>query len=382
MSDENASTVIAANGAVQSLPRTAPLRVFMEKIGEKGNEAQLQTFAEQQKPQTTALGGATTAVVSTGGQVASVFSDRLSALRSGVNFAATEAQSGFATGDGGLNKAFWLKPFGSWGKQSKSTATRKNVKEKFDGYSMTTKGLAVGVDGAVTDKVRVGTAVSYSTSKIKGKGVGKDKTDVKSWQVSLYGDYSTDRYYLEGSIGYGRNDVSTSSKVAFLTKKADYDTTSVTASVGGGVPMNLTSITTITPTAGLSWTRVGSAKYTEKGASVLNNKVALGTTKAVIGTLGTQIQTRLTRGTGVLIPTARVGLSYDFAAKPSSVKYKLVDDDKFTKVTGPEAKKLSGTAGLGLTYSAPRWSIGADYDLNARTGYKGHTARVNAMVKF
>ena len=84
----------------------------------------------------------------------------------------------------------------------------------------------------------------------------------------------------------------------------------------------------------------------------------------------------------MLIPAARVGLSYDFAAKPSRVKYKLVNDDTFTKVTGPEAKKLSGTAGLGLTYAGPRWSIGADYDLTARTGYKGHTARLNAKVKF
>ena len=368
----------AVSSAMKSLPDSSPIKKILQEAVQTGNEAKGKELAEQLVPQTTALSGAATAVVSTGTQVAGVFSDRLSVQRTGDSF----AQRGFATGGYGLEKAFWLKPFGSWGKQSKSTATRKNVKEKFDGYSMTAKGLAVGVDAPVTDKVRVGTALAYSTSNIKGKGAGQDKTDVKSWQVSLYGDYSTDRYYVEGQLGLGRNDVSTASKVAFLTRKADYDTNSVTASVGGGVPMNLNATTTITPTVGLSWTRVGSAKYTSKGASVLNNEVALGTTKAVIGTLGTKIQTRLTRGTGVLIPVARVGLSYDFAAKPSSVKYKLVNDDTFTKVTGPEAKKLSGTAGLGLTYAGPRWSIGADYDLNARTGYKGHTARLNAKVKF
>ena len=213
----------AVASAMKNLPDSSPIKKILQEAVQTGNEAKGKTLAEQLAPQTTALSGASAAVVSTGTQVAAVSSDRLSALRTGDNF----AQRGFATGGHGLEKAFWLKPFGSRGKRSKSTATRKNVTEKFDGYSMAAKGLAVGVDAPVTDKVRVGTALAYSTSNIKGKGAGKDTTDVKSWQVSLYGDYSTDRYYVEGQLGFGRNDVSTASKVAFLTRKADYDTTSV-----------------------------------------------------------------------------------------------------------------------------------------------------------
>ena len=373
ISEEQATVFVAADAVARdALPDSSPIRKLLQEAAQTGNEAKGKTLAEQLAPQTTALSGAATAVVSTGTQVAGVFTDRLSVLRGGE----TLAQRGFATGGHGLNKAFWLKPFGSWGKQT------KNTKQNVAGYSTTAKGLAVGVDAPVTDRVRVGTALAYSTSNIKGKGAGKDNTDVKSWQVSLYGDYSTARYYVEGQLGLGRNDVSTASKVAFLTRKADYDTTSVTASVGGGLPLNLNATTTLTPTAGLSWTRVGSANYTTTGASVLNQKISVAAIDAVVGTLGTQLQRKITRGAGTVVPTARVGLSYDFAGKPTTASGKFTGGGDRFKVKGAKVKKLSGTAGLGLTYAGPRWSIGADYDLTARTGYQGHTARVSAKVKF
>ena len=370
VSEEQATVFVAAAVARDALPDDSPLKKIFDDA--ESDPAKGQTLAEQLAPQTTAISGATTAVVSTGTQVAGVFTDRLSAQRTGDSF----AQSGFATGGHGMNRAFCLKPFGSWGKQS------RNKKENIAGTSTTATGLAVGVDAPVGDKGRVGTALAYSTSTIKGKGAGQDKTDVKSWQVSLYGDYSTARYYVEGQLGFGRNAVSTASKVATLTRKAAYDTTSLTASVGGGVPLTLTPTTMLTPTAGLSWTRVGSANYTTKGASALNQKIAVSAIDAVVGTLGAQLQRKITRKSGTLIPTARVGLSYDFAGEQTTASGTFTGGGTPFTVKGAKVKKLSGTAGLGLTYATPRWSIGADYALTTRSTYTGHTARLNAKVKF
>ena len=375
VTSSEATTMLAATSAVASLPDASPVKQLLQEVAQAGNEAKAKRLAEQLVPQTTALSGVATAVVSTGTQVAGVFSNRLSAQRSGGGFAATE-QSGFATGGHGMNRAFWLRPFGSWGKQS------KNTKQKIAGYRTRARGLVVGVDAPVGDTARVGTAVAYSTSTITGKGAGQDKTDVKSWQVALYGDYSTARYYVEGQLGLGRNDVSTASQVAFLTRKADYDTTSLMASVGGGLPLTLTPGTTLTPTAGLSWTRVGSANYTTRGASALNQKIAVGAIDAVVGRLGTQLQRKITRNKGTLIPTARVGLSYDFAGEQTTASGTFTGGGTPFTVKGAKPKKLSGTAGLGLTYATPRWSIGAEYDLTTRPGYQGHTARLNAKVTF
>ncbi len=352
----------------------AHVKKIFEEAVQPGNEEQGRRLAAQLKPQMTALGGVTTAVVSTGKQVAALLSDRL-ALQRGGYIRSGFVQSGFATG-GGLNRVLWLKPFGSRGKQA------KDKKQTIDGYRTSAQGLAMGVDAPVGEQSRVGAALAYSTSRITGKGAGQDKTDVRSWQVSVYGDYSTERYYVEGRAGAGRNDVSTTSRVAVLTRKSAYDTTSLTASVGGGVPINLDVSTTLTPTAGLSWTRVGSANYTTTGALSLNQKIRVESIDAVVGTLGTRIQKDITHGNGTLLPVARVGLSYDFAGDQTTAHGRFTGGGSRFTVKGAKVKKLSGTAGVGLTYAAPRWSIGADYDLSARPGYTGHSVRLDAMFKF
>ena len=373
VSSSEASVLLAASSLARDLPANDPVKKILQEAAQAGNEAQGKRLAAQLKPQTTALGGATTAVVSTGTQVAGVVGARLSVQRGGDS---GSVQSGFATGGEGLDRAFWLRPFGSRGKQAKDRT------QNIDGYDTSAHGLAAGVDAPVGERGRVGTALAYSTSRITGKGAGQDRTDVRSWQVSVYGDYSTERYYVEGQVGVGRNDVSTTSRVAGLRRRAAYDTTSLTASVGGGVPLSLDATTTLTPTAGLSWTRVGSANYTTTGALSLNQKITVGSIDAVVGTLGTRLQKEITRGNGTLLPVARAGLSYDFAGEQTTARGRFTGGgDRFT-VKGAKVRKLSGTAGVGLTYTTPRWSIGADYDVSARTGYTGHSARLNARVKF
>ncbi len=375
VSPSEATVLLAASSLAKDLPASDPVKKILQEAAQAGNEAKGKRLAAQLTPQMTALGGATAAVVSTGTQVAGVLSERLSVQRGGDSQSGF-VQSGFATGGEGLDRAFWLKPFGSRGKQA------KDKKQRIDGYDTSARGLAVGVDAPVGERGRVGTALAYSTSRMTGKGVGEDKTDVRSWQVSVYGDYSTGRYYVDGQVGVGRNDVSTTSRVAGLRRKSAYDTTSLTASVGGGVPINLDASTTLTPTAGLSWTRVGSAKYTTTGALSLNQKITVGSIDAVVGTLGTRLHKEITRGNGTLVPVARVGLSYDFAGEQTTARGLFTGGGSRFTVKGAKVRKLSGTAGVGLSYNAPRWSIGADYDLSARPGYTGHSARLNARVKF
>ena len=375
VSPSEATVLLAAADVAKDLPANDPVKKILEEATRAGNEAQVRRLAAQLTPQMTALVGVRRAVLSTGRQVAGLLSDRL-ALQRGGDSRSGFVQSGFATGGEGLDRAFWLKPFGSRGKQA------KDKKQNIDGYRTSARGLAVGVDAPVGERGRVGTALAYSTSRMTGKGVGEDKTDVRSWQVSVYGDYSTGRYYVDGQVGVGRNDVSTTSRVAGLRRKSAYDTTSLTASVGGGVPINLDATTTLTPTAGLSWTRVGSAKYTTTGSLSLNQKIKVKSIDAVVGTLGTRLHKEITRGNGTLVPVARVGLSYDFAGDQTTARGQFTGGGSRFTVKGAKVKKLSGTAGVGLSYNAPRWSIGADYDLSARPGYTGHSARLNARVKF
>ena len=50
--------------------------------------------------------------------------------------------------------------------------------------------------------------------------------------------------------------------------------------------------------------------------------------------------------------------------------------------TGAEVEQLSGNVGFGLTYETDMWSAGANYDLDAKSDYSSHSAKLELRVKF
>ena len=360
-----------AGDALDAVRGDAALTKVLTTAFTSGNKAEAKKLVQQMAPQTETLGGAAAVAMSVGGQVAGVSSDRLSALRSGGQYA---GQTGFATGGQGKDKAFWMKPFGQWGQKS-NNATHA-------GYKTETQGFATGLDAAVSDGSRLGVAVAYSKSDVKGKGAGSAAADIDSLQLSVYGDYTTDNYYVEGQIGFGRNDVTSTSKVASMTRRASYDTNQTTASIGAGMPLSVGEDAFVTPNAGLSYTRIGSASYTTTGARALNQKVSIDAIDAVVGSLGAKYHARIKQGEGTLVPSVRLGLSYDFNGDETSVRSKFTGGGATRTIKGAKVEQLAGTAGLGVAYQGPMWTVGADYDLNARSGYRSHAAQLKASVKF
>ena len=354
--------------AWEALKSDPALMASLKRMGGETAAGQ-RKFAQQVFPQTSVISGATAVTLGVGTQVAGVFSDRLSALRgSGAR------TSGFATGGEGMDKSFWLKPFGGWGRQSNDGT--------FSGYTTQSYGLATGFDGSVGEKSRLGVAVAYSASNIKGKGAGQDKTAVKNGLLSVYGGYTGNNYYVEGSLGYGRNDIETDSRVLAMKRKASYDTNLLTASVGGGIPVSVRGGGFVTPTVGVSWSRVGAASYTTTGASKLNQKIAVRSIDAIVGSVGAKVHKRIKKARGTFVPSARLGVSYDFAGERTTVKGNFTGGGKAFNVKGAKSNQFAGTAGLGLSFEGRKWSVGADYDLDTRSGYTGHAARLNAKLKF
>ena len=312
-----------------------------------------------------AIGAAVTAAAGASSQVAGVTSGRLGATRYQGLYAGTE--SGFATGGRGLKRAVWLKPFGSWGEQKKKGA--------FKGFSTQTHGLAGGFDTAFSRSTRIGTALAWSQTGVQTKALNKAETDITSYQLTFYGDYTGEDYYLEGQLGYGKNKNSTTRKVNGLTAKGSYTTTQFMASVAGGVPINIANNAYITPTAGLSLTRIGAGSYKEKGAGGLSQKVSIGALSQFVGSLGVKWHDRIKRRrSAVLVPSLRAGLSYDFAGRAVTGDWSFTKDKKTTKFKGAESKRFAANAGLGLTYESRRWSVGFNYDAQLKSGYTGHSA--------
>lgn len=329
--------------------------------------------------QSDTLGANSAASIGTGVQVIGVASDRLALMRSitGEQFAAAN-QTGFASGDGAMNKAFWARGFGNW--------TKQDDRGGVAGFDADTLGMSGGVDAQVSDNSRIGVSLSYADTSVDGKGTGSAKTDIASYQATIYGDYSTDTYFVEGSLGYARNSNETSRTVLLpgltRTATADFDSNQYMANAKAGMPIAVGSKSFFTPTVGASYTKVTSDTYTETGAGNLNLTVNPDDVDAFVVSLGGQFHTRIEQGKGFIVPMVRAGVSYDLSGDEAVATGTYTGGGASFTSTGAEVEQLSGNVGFGLTYETDMWSVGANYDLDAKSDYRSHSAKIETRIKF
>ncbi|WP_417788903.1 autotransporter domain-containing protein [Terasakiella pusilla] len=333
--------------------------------------------AETLALQADTLGGTSSIAISNGGAVLGVTSNRLASMRSGTQHASA-GQTGFATGDTGMAKAVWLKSFGNWSEQD----TKKGVA----GFDADTYGLAGGFDAEVADKVRLGASLAYSNTDVEGKGAGNSQTDINSYQMTVYGDYTADSFYVEGMAGYARNnhEGQRTISVGGLTRQAnaDYDSNQYMASVGAGMPIQISGDTFFTPTAGFAYTHVSTDSYTETGAGNWNLNVNSKDINSSVASLGAKMHTKFQAGNGSLIPEVRAGISYDFSGDEAVATSSYTGGGATFTTTGAEVEQFGGNVGLGLTYDDGAWAVGANYEADLKSDFVGHSATLEARFKF
>jgi outer membrane autotransporter protein len=381
-SELNVSTVEAtalgnANDALATGDTAA--QVAMNSALSSGG-AVAKTAAETVGVQPDTLGAGPAASIETGTRVIGVTSDRLGSLRSslGEQFAATNRQTGFASGDGAMNKAFWARGFGNW--------TRQDDRGGIAGFDADTLGMTGGIDAEVSDNSRIGVSLSYADTSVDGKGSGSSKVDIASYQATVYGDYSTDKYFVEGSLGYARNSNEASRTIVLpgLTRTAngDYDSNQYMVSAKAGVPMSVGTSSFFTPSIGAAYTRVTSDTYTETGAGNLNLTVNPDDVDAFVLSMGGKLHTRIEQGKGFLVPMLSAGISYDLSGDEAVATGTFTGGGSSFTSTGADVEQLSGNIGFGLAYETDMWSVGANYDLDAKSDYRSHSAKLDMRIKF
>jgi len=336
--------------------------------------------AEQIAPQADTIGAGSTATVGSGSQVNAANSGRLASVRTGTQYASSVNGLGFAAGEGSeMNKAFWIKPFASIIRQD----THKGV----SGFDADTRGLSGGIDGMANENVRLGVSLAYSDTDIEGKGTGKSQVDIKSYQMNVYGDYTADKFYIEGMAGYSFNDLDSSRTIAFgginRTASATYDANQLMVSFGVGAPIKAGSDGAyFTPTVGLAYTNVSTDAFTETGAGGLNLNSSPDDVSVLNGTLGAKFHTSIAAGAGTFQPMMRLGLAYDFIGDDATTTAQYSGGGAAFKANGAETEQFSGNGGLGVAYLGDNYNIGANYDVDVKSDFIGHSASVNVKVGF
>ena len=346
-------------------------------------DEQIALVADQTSVQEETLSAATGAISGASAQVATITADRLASLRTGDAYGleAEQAATGFATGDGAMNRNMW-------GKLFFNTASQDSVDEAA-GYDSDTNGFVLGSDTEVGANMRVGGSLAITRSDIDGKGGGDAQTDVDGYQLTVYGDLTQSDYFVDWQVGASMNSVETLTEIDPAStlnsgSNSEYDTLSYLAKVGMGVPMDMGDGARLTPYGSFAFQRITSDEYSlifpdDPG---LNQTVAPDDVDELSATLGGRYTVAIeTEDGGMISPQLRGALSYNFIGNTAEATSTYADGSSVI-VQGVDAEKFGGSLGAGISYASDATTFGFDIDSVLKDGYASYTGALNFRLQF
>ncbi len=248
-----------------------------------------------------------------------------------------------------------------------------------NGYSANSSGMAVGVDGRLNDTTTVGAAYSYLNSNIHSD-LG-NKTEVQGNALSLYGNWSLQNWFVDGSLSYGFNDNDSKRHVAGTTAKGSYDSRALSASVLGGYSFKPSDSVLIEPRVAARYSSVRMDGFNEKGSSAA---LSTGSQRYEVGELGAGVRLagNLPLGVGTLQPEATLMAYHDLMGDRVAQTSSFVNGGSTFSVTGASVARDSYEASVGVNYQVSAFSVGASYTRQARSGFDADGVMIKARYAF
>jgi outer membrane autotransporter protein len=285
-----------------------------------------------------------------------------------------------AAGNGPNANRLWLGPFGQWNRQ-------KDDSDVY-GYDYNAGGIMLGYDREITDSLTLGLYGSLADGRLKSDLAD---TDIKTVGLGLYGLYEFgDGFFVDASFGYGHSDNdSTINMVLGGRKTSDFTSDSLQAGLNFGKAFRLGEAATLTPSAGLRYTHVKQNGWEEKIASDPDNI-------AVANWFGNNKQNFLeiplnlklattfeTSGGAVIAPELRLGGIIAANNPDSEIRMGFVGSGDSAVISGIDPGKSRFVTGAGVKAQLTEAvDLFANYDLEFRSGYQGHSASAGLGISF
>jgi outer membrane autotransporter protein len=342
--------------------------------------AQLQTELPKLAP--VSAGAVTTAAASSAGAGLNSVSSRLASLRGDTVLAdSNSAGTGIAGGDKGRDQAFWIKAYGSAGKQKSEVQDGGT----FNGYNVSSSGFAVGVDADVGDDLRVGGAFTYGATGVGMlDGAAGSTTNIKTNQLTVYGMKEMGDMYIDAMVAYAVHGNSATRAAAHgRTATSSYNATPWTARVGGGYRMPMGGGTVLTPLAALEWSTLKTNAYQESGAGAISLNVDGQTNNTLRSSLGLRYSGDSTWSGTAIKPEVHALWSYNFGDEKKDTTSTFTGGGASFVTTGQKIDRNSWNVGGGVAFLPNKTSkITVVYDYDTRRSYAGHAVSVTGRWNF
>jgi outer membrane autotransporter protein len=327
-------------------------------------------------------GGAVVGAVSAGGAAGATISTQVASLREGI-----AAGQGLNAGDGTANEErFWTQGFGSYAEQE--------LRQKINGFTSATGGVAIGVDKRVQDNLLVGLAYSFAHTDVD-TSLSQSNTKVASHQATLYGSFDIDQsvfqsdgVFLDGQLSYAFNDYDSERyiEVGAVTRRADgdFDGMQVSTKFDLGKTIQLDEGFRLTPSAGIGYTHVSVDNYTESNAGASSLKMNEQDYDILNLNVNAKFATTYQVEGSDFTPEVHFGYTYE------AIHDKIITTSSFTgggdsfKSTGFDTANSTGRAGAGFTYAGDTMPVDltVTYDATVKADFVSHSGLIKGSWRF
>lgn len=193
------------------------------------------------------------------------------------------------------------------------------------GFNIDTKGLTVGADYPVTDNIAVGVALSSANTNSQLND-NRGKVGVNSTSISIYGNYTQDKFYSDALLNYGWNDFTVTRNIrvpGFTAATATPTGNQLSFRVSGGYDLGSNGLS-FGPTAGIRYSKINVGGYTEQNGDILNLKVNPQDLDSLIFNLGAQISYPFKASFGTISPYFAANFEHEFGQNGRQVVTELV----------------------------------------------------------
>ncbi|HET7844589.1 MAG TPA: autotransporter domain-containing protein, partial [Xanthomonadales bacterium] len=261
--------------------------------------------------------------------------------------------------------------FSRWGFFATGTIGRGNqdAVESSPGFDFDTYGLTAGVDYRVNDDFVIGAALGYNNNDTQIDG-DQGGLDTKGWNLSGYGSWYHDAWYLDGVLTWGNNDYDVTRRIRYTIAGLAGGSTTVdqvaTASPGSDQLAFALSVGrdfnrgawSFGPYARATYTSLDFDGYTERlsdpdgpggGLAVVVDSRELTSLEGVVGGKATYTSSR---SWGILMPYVQVEWLHEFEDDIENLVSRFANDPTGTAIVVPGEPIDQDYFNLGLGLSA------------------------------
>ncbi len=252
------------------------------------------------------------------------------------------------------------------------------------GFNIDTKGFTVGADYPVSKNLAVGLAVS-SASTNNQLNNNRGNVGVSSTAVSVYGNYTQDKFYTDALINYGWNSFNIDRNIqvpGFTQATAKPNGNQLSLRINSGYDFGSNNGLSFGPTAGIRYTKVKIDGYTEQNGDILNLKVNPQELDSLIFNIGAQVSYPFKTSFATISPYFAANFEHEFAQNGRQISTELVtqpgiairtrigaNDRDFIRLSTGFQTQFSNSLFLNLGYET---IVGKD---NFRDNYLNATVR-------